>query len=555
MVSSLFRATVAVFLSTLVACSGGNDSPNPSNPPLAQVEYLAGVRQVAAADEDKFVEQEEGLLLHTTASPFSVGDVLIWNGRAFKITAAEPIASGQFRYATSSPDFQEVFETLKIEADFAINLAKASTTAQVRPQFVTSLPDFTIEPNFRFPGLSMTGKIADTQGTIIFDYSALGGLRRAELLLRGSLTLNAEISVKGGLSIREEFTAGTPVNIPIPATLGTVSIKIPVGVFLEIDSEFQAKLFDWNSQYDFIAGARYDPVSQSFVNISSIQEASSSSSIPDRTALDKALQTIVRIRTGTQEVTTVSRIFVGPSIKPSLVVLGGSVGVLGLRNNLGLEAAVEVRGSFPNFASCARMPLAVRYRVDAVLNFKSLLDFDDTKKSATVFDTRLDLPSALKETAQCNAGVPYSSSYRTTSVELGAPIREECDAQGRCMRTLFCNPGDVVGNVESVQEQWALDALAGTAGLVSDSRTYSGTFNPVTGQVLVIYTRPREDITPTGSDIRFFSTQSSTLTAAYDPVTRIIRGNFVDSVATLWSYDARSVSCRSMFAYESRPIP
>lgn len=158
-------------------------------------------------------------------------------------------------------------------------------------------------------------------------------------------------------------------------------------------------------------------------------------------------------------------------------------------------------------------------------------------------------------TINTSTGVPYSSSYRTTSVELGAPIREECDAQGRCMRTLFCNPGDVVGNVESVQEQWALDASAGTAGLVSDSRTYRGTFNPVTGQVLVIYTREREDITPTGSDIRFFSTQSSTLTAAYDSVTRIIRGNFVDSVATLWSRDARSVSCRSMFAYESRPIP
>jgi hypothetical protein len=557
-------AALAVALGVGLAGCGGDDRGGGGTDPApvampAQVEYLAHVRQVPAEDEATIAEPAVGTLVHTTAAPYAAGDVLLWQGRAFKVMTVQATGPGQVGYSTATPDFEEVFESLRIDADVAINTrAGASNAPRERSRLVFDVPGYTIKPELPVKGLSVQGDIKDARGTIVFDYSRREGLKRAELSLRGALTLDAAIGVSAANSPRRrEFAAGSPISIPIPATLGTVAFKLPVGVFVELDSAVEARLFEWRTRYDFDVGTRYDPAARGFVNASSFKETGLRTSLPDASLLERALQAVVRSLTLTQKATLV-RLFVGPTIKPALSALNDSVGVLGLRNELGLEAALELQGTFPTLVDCARIPVSLRNRVYAVLNYKryeSLLDFEgeDVEASAKIFEEGVALGD-VRPLGACDQGVPYLSTYLTTAVDIGPPIREECNGQGVCSREMYCDPGDQPGASLEGPERWQLDAAAGTATLLSEDRAYRGTFDVVTGRIDVRNTQAPVETTPQGSTIRYFSTQAGTLAAIYDPLTRVIRGRSVENVATSWALDGRSVVCRAEFDYESQPV-
>lgn len=145
----------------------------------------------------------------------------------------------------------------------------------------------------------------------------------------------------------------------------------------------------------------------------------------------------------------------------------------------------------------------------------------------------------------------YTTTYTVRAVTDDPPVRDDC-VNGFCQSELYCSTGDAPGATETSAERWILSP-EGTALVVADEGTASGSFATSSGIVQVAESVPLEEVTPPGSTIRYFTRGSFRLEGTLG-ADGTIRGTAVDTNITSWARDGRTVQCTSVAEFVARPI-
>lgn len=172
-----------------------------------------------------------------------------------------------------------------------------------------------------------------------------------------------------------------------------------------------------------------------------------------------------------------------------------------------------------------------------------------------------------KRIEPCEAAAPPSSTTITiidVDVEVvgqsnivGAPIKTAYSCGDNCTvaADMFCTPEYDVGERETFVGRLTLDSLSGTAtlGYVATTDQASGGYDFKTQSVLLTEVFPREEVTPAGSDVRYFSEGTLRVEATVDLATKVVTGMLYVTLATSWELDARKVECSSTATFTAKP--
>ena len=209
--------------------------------------------------------------------------------------------------------------------------------------------------------------------TIEFDYSRKSGITKAKALLKGQLSATVDFRVRRG-NTRAFAIEASPIIIPIPASLGTLRVKMPFGIYVELDSSLELSFAKFEGKWQYSAGAQLNTVSGSLEDLSSFSTIKHDVTIPSENIILNALSVLginPAIRANLVDVT------IGPYLAPQLEALNGSLGVLSIQNKMGLNASLEALASSSS-RPCIEMPLKIRLETFAIFNYlrySSLWDF------------------------------------------------------------------------------------------------------------------------------------------------------------------------------------
>jgi len=573
MLSKVILRLMPLIVGALLASCGGdsNDETQQSEPNV--VELRSQVQQIAADDARGFGELTVGELVQASGEPLAEGAVLILDGKALKIVSRMPGAGGSMRYATVAPKLADLFERIRIVESVTLSEATPGDGRMHRLATVP-IPSTRIQPDLGDASdfVELSGSIESAQGTVVFDWSLAEGLKRSEVSLQGRLGLRGSIGVKQSEEqLKKRFEAGT-VSVPIPVSGYAVSFELPVSVEVTVASAMSVTLASYTRAFDFTAGARYDPSSSAWLNLSRFDDAGSNFSPLDISSARAALQSLgafVRAQLLNQGTTsyTLAKVTVVPAISPSLVLLK-SVAAAGVRLGIATSGAVEANGVFPDVLSCTKVPLAVDLRVFGFYDVPvydlsspySLFDPDLKRSEFSLFSLAIKAPS-LHTSSGCNDGRPYSSTITTTAVNVEPEICGYAQ-NGVCLVSMYCTPDGAMGDVEVLDERWTLAASSLIAELKaaegsSESYRLSGTYQPTTGAITVAEATPFTEVlrsaAPDGTTVVYYSGGSSSLSATFDPVTGAIVGTGTLTTVTRWNRDAREARCESTISYRSLP--
>jgi hypothetical protein len=163
----------------------------------------------------------------------------------------------------------------------------------------------------------------------------------------------------------------------------------------------------------------------------------------------------------------------------------------------------------------------------------------------------------LNPTVEADFGNDYDATFTVRSAEVPPTIERECAGAGsRC--SLFCGFGQTytIGETFQAQDRWT-PTLSGTVRYQSVSDiTYAadGTFATRTGALSVQTVDPRVEVTPPGSQARYFSSGETSITATLSAVDGTIRGTYTDTVRTTWDVDGSVAECRFVADYVATPV-
>lgn len=143
---------------------------------------------------------------------------------------------------------------------------------------------------------------------------------------------------------------------------------MPVSLRGKVDSQLEVNIAALDGVWNFGAGAEWDGQAKKFNNLSFLTNASVTHSIGDKAEIGAALSS-TGIATVTQT-TTLANLTIGPAFAPSLTVLKGSIGALGIRNQMGARLGLQLTGDFPTLVDCARVPLEFVDDVFVFVNYK-----------------------------------------------------------------------------------------------------------------------------------------------------------------------------------------
>lgn len=369
-------------LALLASCGGGGSGSDATNqPPVvpppskAVVEYAPGVQVPSVAESKQYEAIPESTTLRFNGSNApAVGAVLVVNGKAYKVTEVSG-SSGAYQIGTDTPDFQEVFERLSIAEEIAIGTQRP-TSMKTRKAGI-DLPEIKLK-NDEAELAAFEGYFKNGRATAVFDYSRRNGIAKAKIQVAGELGVVARLRLKGDANkYYKEVPLMVPVRVPIPATLGTVAIKIPIKLFLRAKSSVEFEIAKFEGTWNVSIGTEYNPLSGKFENLSSFTEkVSPLTSAADAGAVHGVLDSL---SIKPKDKITLGSIMVGPVMGLQLSALDDSVGVLGLRYELGIKASLELLGNLPSLVDCAQIPASLNHDLYVFLNylkFESLLDFE-----------------------------------------------------------------------------------------------------------------------------------------------------------------------------------
>ena len=263
-VTSRKMVTAALLALMMSACGGGGSTEPPVSPPTVQpavVEYLGSVL-VPSGDEARqySASPDAHELKYSGVNAPAIGTVVVLNDTAYKIVSHGQTVDGKIVLTTATPNFEEVFERLVVSTQVALTSATssansahllASTSAPLLPSL--TVPTIEIKTNALSP-MAFSGSLKNGFATVEFDYSRSTGLNKAKLLAQGDLTASAQLRVKVEAGKYYQVPAATPVAIPIPASLGTLSFKLPISLFARINSSLEVGIARWDGTWSFAAG-------------------------------------------------------------------------------------------------------------------------------------------------------------------------------------------------------------------------------------------------------------------------------------------------------------
>ena len=354
------------------------------------VEYASGVLvpSVAESKEYQAVPGSSTLAFSGSGAPVP-GSVLVVNGKAYKVTGVSG-SPGAYKIDTATPDFQEVFEKLSISEDIVIGAQEASSR-EVGKRTI-NLPDIKLK-NEESSFAAFEGYFKNGRATVAFDYTRKEGITKAKALVTGELGAIARLRLKAeSKKFVKEYPLMVPLRLPVPATLGTVAVKIPIKLIIRAKSSVEVEIARFEGSWDVSIGTQYNPSTGSFENLSSIREKiPPSTSAADAGTLHGVLDSL-SLRP--KDKITLGSAVIGPEMGLQLSALDDTVGILGLRYDFGFKVGLDLLGEFPSLVDCAQIPLSLNHDLYVFLNylkFESLLDFEGERvaRDAKLFTTEV----------------------------------------------------------------------------------------------------------------------------------------------------------------------
>lgn len=135
----------------------------------------------------------------------------------------------------------------------------------------------------------------------------------------------------------------------------------------------------------------------------------------------------------------------------------------------------------------------------------------------------------------------YAGQAEVTATTTGTPVSQEGGAY-----TLFCSPGEEVGDMYPLEALFTFNAEAGTFAMVRTDEgalvEVTGTYNAATGAMSWQENEERRIVMDTGSVV-FYTEEQTVYTATYDIENDSVTGGWTDTRTTSWDRDGSEVSC------------
>lgn len=506
------RLTLLCLAAALAACGGGGggggtDAPPPVGSPVpppppppppaaaATVEFLSSVVQPTPADAALYTVSNPATreLTYTGTAAPAVGSVVVVGGTAYKIASRTEPAAGRFVFATTTPGFEEVFERLRVNVEVALtNPAPAATVGRITPP---GLAETIALASPAGSTSTLTGTIRNALATVDIDYTRAGGLARAAMSVRGELAASGSlVATAGATPTVVTLSAAAPISVAVPSSAGTLAFSMPIDLIVRNDSRVASKLTDWQGRWQFVTGATYNPTSQAFENQSTVTDAVAPTITREaRLAVASALDAGVGNRL-IASATAVSSVTVAPQIRAQLSAMNDSVGVLTVRQQIGLAGTLSVSNTFPQMIDCATLPVALQQRTYALRNYKAVESVIDLEGAAGVSAWRVQNASTPVSTAgfggSCtvvpeNITVNVNNSWKTIEPKLG---QTEPDTRAGSITelsmaadTLLGRGRLIPGTVLNIQ---AIGAYTFTQGAIEQRFDASGLFRDASGNAI-----------------------------------------------------------------------